>query len=105
MLFSQLIITLSRQVFLPAVTLYLLLIYGGILSENGALHQAAAMGKWGINTFFKVLAFVYAFWDFLTCFMERLMRWRFSSTFNTTTFTISPTLTASLGWRRRRFAT
>lgn len=64
MLFSQLIITLSRQVFLPAVTLYLLLIYGGILSENGALHQAAAMGKWGINTFFKV--FLTAYFTYLS---------------------------------------
>ena len=64
MLFSQLIITLSRQVFLPAVTLYLLLIYGGILSENGALHQAATMGKWGINTFFKV--FLTAYFTYLS---------------------------------------
>ncbi len=64
MLFSQLIITLSRQVFLPAVTLYLLLIYGGILSENGALHQAAALGKWGINTFFKV--FLTAYFTYLS---------------------------------------
>ena len=64
MLFSQLILTLSRQVFLPAVTLYLLLIYGGILSENGALHQAATMGKWGINTFFKV--FLTAYFTYLS---------------------------------------
>lgn len=39
------------------------------------------------------------------CFMERLIRWRFSSTFSTTTFTTSPTLTTSLGWRRRRSQT
>ena len=36
------------------------------------------------------------------CFMDRLMRWRFSSTDRTMTFTTSPTFTASLGWRRRR---
>lgn len=39
------------------------------------------------------------------CFMERPMRWRFSSTLRTTTFTTSPTLTTSLGWRRRRLHT
>ena len=40
--------------------------------------------------------------QFLTCFMDRLMRWRFSSTDSTTTLTTSPTFTTSLGWRRRR---
>jgi len=59
MLFSQMVFTLSLRVFLPGVTLYLLLVYGGILSENGALHQAAAVGKWGITTFFKVFLTAY----------------------------------------------
>ena len=54
MLVSDLMLTLSLRLFLPAVTVYLLLVYGGILSENGALHQAAATGKWAVNTFFKV---------------------------------------------------
>ena len=39
------------------------------------------------------------------CFMDRLMRRRFSSTDSTMTFTTSPTCTASLGWRRRRLLT
>ena len=34
-----------------------------------------------------------------TCFMEREIRCFFSSTSSTTTFTTSPTATASLGWR------
>ena len=64
MLFSDLVLTLSQRIFLPGVTIYLLLVYGGILSENGALHQAAAMGKWGINTFFKV--FLTAYFTYLS---------------------------------------
>ena len=43
--------------------------------------------------------------QFFTCFMDRLMRWRFSSTDSTITFTMSPTFTTSLGWRRRRLQT
>ena len=39
---------------------------------------------------------------FFTCFMERLMRWRFSSTLSTTTFTTSPTFSTSLGCLMRR---
>ena len=42
---------------------------------------------------------------YFTCFMDRLILWRFSSTPRTTTLTTSPTFTISLGWRRRRFAT
>lgn len=64
MLFSQLVLTLSRKVFLPAVTMILLLSYGGILTENGALRQAAAVGKWAVTTFFRV--FLAAYFGYLT---------------------------------------
>ncbi len=59
MLFSDVILQLSLRVFLPMITLYLLLIYAGIISENGALHQAAGVGKWAVTTFFKVFLTAY----------------------------------------------
>lgn len=58
-LFSDGIFTLTLRVFLPAITLYLLLIYGGVLSENGMLHQAASVGKWAVTVFFKVFLTLY----------------------------------------------
>lgn len=64
MLFSQLVLTLSQTVFLPAVTMILLLSYGGILTENGALRQAAVVGKWAVTTFFRV--FLAAYFAYLT---------------------------------------
>ena len=64
MLFSQLVITLSLRLFLPAVTLYLLLTYGGVLAENNTLHQAASVGHWAVNTFFKV--FLTAYFTYLS---------------------------------------
>ena len=54
LLFSDVIFQLSLKLFLPAVTWYLLLSYGGIVTENGALRQAAGVGKWLVTTFFKV---------------------------------------------------
>lgn len=59
MLFSDLIFTLSLKVFLPAVTLYLLLAYGSIVAENSALSQAASVGKWAVTSFFKVFLTAY----------------------------------------------
>lgn len=54
LLFSDVIFRLSLKLFIPAITWYLLLNYGGILTENGALRQAASVGKWLVTTFFKV---------------------------------------------------
>lgn len=54
LLFSDVIFQLSLKLFLPAVTWYLLLSYGGVITENGALRQAAGVGKWLVTTFFKV---------------------------------------------------
>lgn len=54
LLFSDVIFQFSLKLFLPAVTWYLLLSYGGILTENGALRQAAGVGKWLVTMFFKV---------------------------------------------------
>lgn len=59
MLFSDVLLNLALKLFLPGITLYLLLIYGGIISENGALRQAAAVGKWAVTTFFKVFLTAY----------------------------------------------
>ena len=64
MLFSDVMLMLSLKVFLPAITLYLLLVYSGVMAENGALRQAAAVGKWAVNTFFKV--FLTAYFAYLT---------------------------------------
>lgn len=64
MLFSDVMLTLSLKVFLPAVTVYLLLVYSGVVSENGALRQAASVGKWAVTTFFKV--FLTAYFAYLT---------------------------------------
>lgn len=64
LLVSDVLLTLSLRVFLPAITLYLLLVYGGILSENGALKQAASVGKWAVTTFFKM--FLTAYFAYLT---------------------------------------
>ena len=64
MLFSDVILTLSNKLFLPAVTGYLLLIYGGIVSENGTLRQTAAVGKWLVTTFFRV--FLTGYFAYLT---------------------------------------
>ena len=64
MLFSNVILTLSLRLFLPAVTLYLLLVYGGAVAENGTLRQAAAVGKWAVTTFFKV--FLTSYFAYLT---------------------------------------
>ncbi len=64
MLFSDVMLTLSLNVFLPAVTIYLLLVYGGVVSENGALRQAATVGKWAVTTFFKV--FLTGYFAYLT---------------------------------------
>ena len=59
MLFSDVILNLSLKLFLPAITWYLLLSYSGILTENGTLRQAAAVGKWAVTTFFKVFLTAY----------------------------------------------
>ncbi len=64
MLFSEVILTLAIKVFLPGITLYLFLIYGGIVGENGALRQAASVGKWALTSFFKV--FLTAYFAYLT---------------------------------------
>lgn len=64
LLFSDLILTLSLKVFLPSITLYLLLVYGGVVAENGALRQAATVGKWAVSTFFKV--FLTSYFAYLT---------------------------------------
>lgn len=64
MLFSDVILTLSLKVFLPAITLYLLLVYGGVVAENGTLRQAATVGKWAVTAFFKV--FLTAYFAYLT---------------------------------------
>lgn len=64
MLFSDVILTLSLKVFLPAVIVYLLLVYSGIVSENGTLRQAASVGKWAVMTFFKV--FLTSYFAYLT---------------------------------------
>lgn len=59
MLFSDLLFQLALRVFLPWVTLYLLLIYGSVIGENGMLRQAAGLGKWAVTTFFRVFLTVY----------------------------------------------
>ncbi len=59
MLFSEILFALASRVLLPGVVLYLLLIYGGILGENGALRQAASVGKWALTSFFKTFLTVY----------------------------------------------
>ena len=59
MLFSDLLFQLCLKVFLPGVTLYLLLIYGGAVSDNGALRQAAGVEKWAVTAFFKVFLTLY----------------------------------------------
>ncbi len=63
-LFSDVLFTLADRLFLPGVTLYLLLIYGGIVGENGALRQAASVGKWALSSFFKL--FLTAYFAYLT---------------------------------------
>ncbi len=64
MLSSDLILTLVKSVFLPGITWYLLLVYGGIIAENGALKQAAAVGKWAMTNFFKF--FLTGYFAYLT---------------------------------------
>lgn len=64
MLFSDILLTLSLKVFLPAVTLYLMLLYCGIVAESGTLKQAALVGKWAVTTFFKL--FLTAYFAYLT---------------------------------------
>lgn len=64
LLFSDLLLSLTQHLFLPAVTWYLLLQYMGTISENNALRQAAVTGKWGITTFFKL--FLTAYFVYLT---------------------------------------
>ena len=59
MLFSDLLFQLTLKVFLPGITLYLLLIYGGVICDNGTLRQAAGVGKWAVTTFFRVFLSVY----------------------------------------------
>lgn len=59
LLFSDVVLSLSLHLFLPAVTLYLLLTYGGIVGENNALLQAAGVGKWAVTAFFKVFLTAY----------------------------------------------
>ncbi len=64
MLFSNVILTLSRRVFLPGITVYLLLIYSGIISGSNMLRQAALVGKWAVTNFFKI--FLTAFFAYMT---------------------------------------
>lgn len=59
MLFSDLLFQVVLQVFLPWITLYLLLIYGGVIGGNGMLYQAAGMGKWAATNFFRIFLTVY----------------------------------------------
>ena len=64
MLFSDILFSLTRSLFLPGVTLYLLLHYMGVISGNAAFRQAATVGKWGITTFSKL--FLTAFFVYLS---------------------------------------
>ena len=59
MLFSDLLFQLTLKVFLPGVTLYLLLIYGSVICGNGTLRQAAGVEKWAVTAFFRVFLTVY----------------------------------------------
>ena len=54
MLFSDVLFSLTRSLFLPGVTWFLLLQYLGVISRNSAFRQAAATEKWGITCFFKL---------------------------------------------------
>lgn len=59
MLFSDLLFQLTLKVFLPGVTLYLLLLYGSVICGNGTLRQAAGVEKWAVTAFFRVFLTVY----------------------------------------------
>lgn len=64
MLFSDILFSFTRSLFLPGVTWYVLLHYLGVVSGNPAFRQAAAVGKWGVTAFFKL--FLTAFFVYLT---------------------------------------
>lgn len=59
MLFSDLLFQLVLKVFLPAISLYLLLIYGGVIGDSGTLRQAAVVEKWAVSNFFRVFLTMY----------------------------------------------
>lgn len=59
MLFSDLLFQLALKLFLPGITLYLLLTYGSVIGENAMLRQAASLEKWAITTFFRLFLTVY----------------------------------------------
>lgn len=59
MLFSDLLFQLVLKLFLPGITLYLLLIYGSVIGENGMLRQAAGLEKWAMTAFFRIFLTVY----------------------------------------------
>ncbi len=63
-LFSDLIITLSRHVFIPMLYAFLIAVCAGALSENSVLTRAAEFVKWFGNAFFK--AFLIAFTAYLS---------------------------------------
>ncbi len=54
MVFSSVMFTAVKTLFLPAVVLYLLLIYSGIVGENNAMRQAAQVEKWAVGLAFKM---------------------------------------------------
>ena len=64
MLFSDVLFLLCRQIFLPAITLCVLMTYAGTVSENNALMQGARIGKWALTWFFRL--FLAAYFAYLT---------------------------------------
>ena len=59
LLFADGMFALTLQVFLPLLQGYLLLTYGGVISENSVFSQAARAGKWLMTHFFRVFLTVY----------------------------------------------